>query len=74
MGHHHHFHFGHVFHSVEHIVADVAHVAGGVVGEAVETAIEGKEAFDDFKHHHDLAGVVSGAKALEGGASLLGLL
>jgi len=73
MGHHHHFHFGNLFHAAEHIVEDVAHISGGVIGEAVGVFTEGKDAYEDFKHHHDLAGVVAGARALEGGASLLGL-
>lgn len=70
MGHHHHFHIGHVFHEVEHVAE---HVVGGVVGEIVGVAMNGVSAVEDFRHHHDLAGVVSGAKAVIGGAELLGL-
>jgi len=73
MGHHHHFHMGHIFHDVFHIVSEVAHVVGGPIGEVVGIATEGESAVEDFKHHHDIAGAFAGAKAIEGGASLLGL-
>lgn len=72
--HHHHFHVGHIFHDVLHVASEVGHVIGGTVGEAIETVSEGASAVDDFKDHHDIAGAFAGAKALEGGATLLGLL
>lgn len=76
MGHHHHFHFhaGHIFHDALHVAAEVGHVVGGVAGVAIETVVEGASAVEDFKDHHDIAGAFAGAKALSGGAELLGLL
>ena len=62
---------GHIFHEVEHVAVEASHFIGGPIGEIGNIVSEGTSAVEDFKHHHDIQGVVAGVRAV---SSILDIL
>ena len=67
--------FGHILHSVEHVVHDGLEVTshlGGAVGNASSTILDVGHAVSDFHNHNIVGGIVDSGEAIYHGFETYG--